>query len=273
LPDYYAVLQVHPSADTEVIEAAYRQLMKKHHPDVAGTDPRRVAVHHARSKAINQAFSVLRDPEKRMRYDDERERIGTRGGPEPQRPRAAPPAGAAPPRSAAEAHVAPAPPPTPAIEVGAEEVTAPGSVLPSPLAALLSAYYLLPGSYEWEAGRLKELVAVVMLPVLGIAGFCLFTGRLSLLIGHSLNTTLVGAAVLVLLTLPLWQMLPRIVMAGLPSLLMLTGVAEPFLQQAHLPAWLAWAVLSMLSLFLSARLYVFSVLPTLGACWLIVRFS
>src|ERR1700716_698056 len=68
-PNYYAVLQVHPDAEDEVIEAAYRQLMKKYHPDLAGDDPRRIALHNHRAKTINQAFSVLRDPEKRRLYD------------------------------------------------------------------------------------------------------------------------------------------------------------------------------------------------------------
>ena len=61
--DYYAVLQVDPSADPEVIEAAYRQLMKKHHPDVAGLDLRLATQHHQRAKRINQAHSVLGDPD------------------------------------------------------------------------------------------------------------------------------------------------------------------------------------------------------------------
>jgi DnaJ-class molecular chaperone len=64
-----------------VIEAAYRQLMKKHHPDVAGTDPWRVAEHHARSKAINQAFGVLRDPALRRAYDEQRLPGGVRPPP------------------------------------------------------------------------------------------------------------------------------------------------------------------------------------------------
>ena len=66
---YYAVLQVHPDAEPEVIEAAYRQLMKRYHPDLAGHDPERMAMHHQRAKSINKAFSVLRDPEQRLLYD------------------------------------------------------------------------------------------------------------------------------------------------------------------------------------------------------------
>ncbi|HEY2592742.1 MAG TPA: J domain-containing protein, partial [Chloroflexota bacterium] len=74
--DYYAVLQVHPDADQEVIEAAYRQLMKKHHPDLAGDDAQRIAEHLARAKTLNEAYSVLRNPEQRRRYDEVRRTYG-----------------------------------------------------------------------------------------------------------------------------------------------------------------------------------------------------
>src|SRR5207237_933210 len=70
--DHYAVLQVHPGADREVVEAAYRQLMKKYHPDVAGADAQDIAEHHRRAKAINQAYAVLRDPAQRRSYDAQR---------------------------------------------------------------------------------------------------------------------------------------------------------------------------------------------------------
>ena len=68
----YAVLNVAPDADPAVIEAAYKALIKKYHPDMlagpAGGDLRRAA-------EINEAFQVLRDPDRRARYDqDERAR-------------------------------------------------------------------------------------------------------------------------------------------------------------------------------------------------------
>ncbi|MDP8913206.1 MAG: J domain-containing protein [Pseudomonadota bacterium] len=68
----YAVLNVAPDADPAVIEAAYKALIKKYHPDMLagapGGDLRRAA-------EINEAFQVLRDPERRARYDnDERAR-------------------------------------------------------------------------------------------------------------------------------------------------------------------------------------------------------
>ncbi len=63
-PDYYAILQVTPQADREVIEAAYRRLAAKYHPDV---DPSSGATE--RMKLLNAAHEVLSDPEKRRAYD------------------------------------------------------------------------------------------------------------------------------------------------------------------------------------------------------------
>src|ERR1700738_5281808 len=84
-PDYYAVLQVHPSADQEVIEAAYRQLMKKHHPDVAGLGAGVAPRHHPAPKLTKQGPSVLADPIQRRKYDA----LGGGGGYGSARPRSA----------------------------------------------------------------------------------------------------------------------------------------------------------------------------------------
>ena len=66
-PDYYEALQVHPSADPEVIQAAYRRLAQKYHPDVYhGPDAQK------RMTAINQAYAVLGDPAQRLVYDRQR---------------------------------------------------------------------------------------------------------------------------------------------------------------------------------------------------------
>jgi curved DNA-binding protein CbpA len=65
--DYYEILQVSPHAEPEIIEAAYKRLALKYHPD---TNPSPVA--SAQMKWINQAYDVLRDPERRVQYDDER---------------------------------------------------------------------------------------------------------------------------------------------------------------------------------------------------------
>jgi DnaJ-class molecular chaperone len=37
LPDHYKVLQVDSEAEEEVIQAAYRRLAQKYHPDVAAS--------------------------------------------------------------------------------------------------------------------------------------------------------------------------------------------------------------------------------------------
>lgn len=63
-PDYYAVLQVDPRAEREVIQAAYRRLAAKYHPDV---DPSPGA--SERMRLLNDAFEFLSDLEKRKAYD------------------------------------------------------------------------------------------------------------------------------------------------------------------------------------------------------------
>jgi hypothetical protein len=254
VPDLYAVLQVHPGADSEVIDAAYRQLMKKYHPDVAGDDPRKVTLHHQRAKAINEAYAILRDPVRRYEYDAAAW-VGSRSRPAP-----GPPPSTSPP---------PPPPPT-YTEVAETVAAAPHS---GPLAALAAAFYLLPGPYEWEPESSGELLSVLLLPPLGVAGFALATGRLAPFIGRSMNATLVAAAVLLLLSLPTWRLLPRIALAGVPSLILLSGNLDGVLRQIHMPGWLAWGLLGSLSLVLSARVFIFAVVPTIGVCWLLTRLT
>ncbi len=60
--DHYAILQVDPRAETEVIQAAYRTLARKYHPDVTGGSDDQMT-------ALNNAWTVLRDPEARAEYD------------------------------------------------------------------------------------------------------------------------------------------------------------------------------------------------------------
>lgn len=63
-PDYYAILQVDPRAEAEVVEAAYRRLAAKYHPDV-NHSPEALQ----RMKLLNAAYAVLSNPEKRNAYD------------------------------------------------------------------------------------------------------------------------------------------------------------------------------------------------------------
>ena len=62
--DPYAVLQVVPTAEQEVVHGAYRALAFKYHPDRDAT--RRAAVKMA---ALNRAYAVLRDEQSRAAHD------------------------------------------------------------------------------------------------------------------------------------------------------------------------------------------------------------
>jgi curved DNA-binding protein CbpA len=72
--DAYKTLQVDPEAEDEVIQAAYRRLARKYHPDVSG--PGESA---GRMAAINKAWETLRDPVRRRAYDRERRAAGRAG--------------------------------------------------------------------------------------------------------------------------------------------------------------------------------------------------
>lgn len=65
-PDYYAVLHVSRGASQQEIARAYRALIRRHHPDVAGGE----AV-PAELQLVMEAFAVLRDPKRRAAYDRE----------------------------------------------------------------------------------------------------------------------------------------------------------------------------------------------------------
>ncbi|WP_367847944.1 J domain-containing protein [Rhodoferax sp. WC2427] len=64
-PNYYEILEVVPHASPEVIRAAYKSLMQRHHPDrhPAHSDAA------SRTSAIAQAYAVLSDAAQRAAYD------------------------------------------------------------------------------------------------------------------------------------------------------------------------------------------------------------
>ena len=62
--DYYEILGVSRDASQEEIQKAYRKLARKYHPDVnADKDA------EEKFKEINEAHEVLKDPDKRSKYD------------------------------------------------------------------------------------------------------------------------------------------------------------------------------------------------------------
>jgi molecular chaperone DnaJ len=63
--DYYELLGVPRGADEATIKAAYRRLAKEHHPDHKNG----CKESEARFKSINEAYDVLKDPQKRAAYD------------------------------------------------------------------------------------------------------------------------------------------------------------------------------------------------------------
>jgi len=63
--DYYKILGVNKTATDEELKKAYRDLAKKHHPDKNPGDKSA----EDKFKDISEAYEVLKDPEKRKKYD------------------------------------------------------------------------------------------------------------------------------------------------------------------------------------------------------------
>lgn len=62
--DYYKTLDVSRNASAEEIKKAFRRLARKYHPDVS-----KIADAEQKMKEVNEAYTVLSDPEKRAAYD------------------------------------------------------------------------------------------------------------------------------------------------------------------------------------------------------------
>ncbi|NCO10715.1 molecular chaperone DnaJ [Candidatus Saccharibacteria bacterium] len=60
--DYYDVLGVQKGASADELKKAYRRLAVQHHPDKEGGD-------EAKFKEVSEAYDVLKDSQKRQRYD------------------------------------------------------------------------------------------------------------------------------------------------------------------------------------------------------------
>lgn len=73
--DYYRVLGVEPNADAGTIREAYRRLALQYHPDRNADS----AESSEKMKAVNEAYAVLSDADKRREYDSLRSRYGSDG--------------------------------------------------------------------------------------------------------------------------------------------------------------------------------------------------
>ena len=63
--DYYEVLGVDKGASDDDIKKAFRQQAKKYHPDLHPGDKEA----ETKFKEVNEAYSVLSDPDKKAKYD------------------------------------------------------------------------------------------------------------------------------------------------------------------------------------------------------------
>lgn len=63
--DYYAVLGVKPDTPIDDIKRAYRKLARQYHPDVSKESDA-----ESKFKEINEAWEVIKDPQKRAQYDN-----------------------------------------------------------------------------------------------------------------------------------------------------------------------------------------------------------
>lgn len=72
--DLYDLLGIDSSSDQSQIKTAYRMLQKRCHPDIAG------AAGHDMAIILNEAYSILSDPNSRLAYDKEQAKTaGLRG--------------------------------------------------------------------------------------------------------------------------------------------------------------------------------------------------
>lgn len=65
--NYYEILEVNKNASPEIIEKAYRTLVKKYHPDLQQDENKNK--YEEKIKKINEAYDILSDSEKRKKYD------------------------------------------------------------------------------------------------------------------------------------------------------------------------------------------------------------
>ena len=71
--DYYQTLGVQRNASSEELKKAYKKASMQHHPDRGGDE--------SKFKEINEAYSTLKDPQKRQQYDNPQPQFAQGFGP------------------------------------------------------------------------------------------------------------------------------------------------------------------------------------------------
>ena len=66
LTNYYKLLGIDPKADQQTVKRAYLDAVRKWHPD---KNPDRIEEAEEKTKVLNQAYQMLKDPETRKNYD------------------------------------------------------------------------------------------------------------------------------------------------------------------------------------------------------------
>jgi curved DNA-binding protein CbpA len=83
--DLYAVLGLAPSATQAEIRDAYRDLVRRHHPDTrAPQDPSRAALSDELLQRVLGAYAVLGDSARRASYDERSQHLGVKTAARPR---------------------------------------------------------------------------------------------------------------------------------------------------------------------------------------------
>ena len=70
MKSFYEILEINENASQEIVEKAYKVLVKKYHPDLQ-TDPSKKQECEVKIKEINEAYETLSNDELRTQYDNE----------------------------------------------------------------------------------------------------------------------------------------------------------------------------------------------------------
>ena len=73
MKNYYDILEINKNASPEVVEKAYKTLVKKFHPDLQSDESKQNA--EEKMKELNEAYETISNPDKREKYNQKLEQI------------------------------------------------------------------------------------------------------------------------------------------------------------------------------------------------------